>query len=143
VSVPSLELGPQPLPSECASPPTWVLRGSLTCLRGKGWGRLIRTTGQKAWHSVYSVSHMKKERLTFFTAQLPIYFLLPQHHEYMPQIYYSSYKKDEKHPFHVAEYWGWGVGGWGGGWTHGLRKTQTDDMLHQREGDVGGYKGEN
>ncbi len=40
-------------------------------------------------------------------------------------------KKDEKPPFHVAEYWG------GGGETRGLRKTQTDDVLHHGEVDVG------
>ncbi len=44
-------------------------------------------------------------------------------------MYYFSCK-DEKHPFHVAEYGG-------GGGTRGLRKTQTDDVLHHREGDVG------
>jgi hypothetical protein len=50
-SVPSLELGPpNPPASEWVSPP-W----SNTRLRVRRWGDAIRTTGQKAWHSVYSV----------------------------------------------------------------------------------------
>jgi hypothetical protein len=56
VSVPSSILG-SPFPSsptsECVSPLGPKGGEEQHCLRG--WGNSIRTTGKKAWHSVYSV----------------------------------------------------------------------------------------
>jgi hypothetical protein len=59
VSVPSWELGPPPPPPQASvSPPCLDPKGgrSNTPLQVRGRGRKpIRTTGKKAWHSVYSV----------------------------------------------------------------------------------------
>ncbi len=41
--------------SECVPPLDPSGRGSKTCLLVRGWGDPIRTTGQKAWNSIYSV----------------------------------------------------------------------------------------
>jgi hypothetical protein len=53
VSVPSSELGPAPLPQVCPPPPLDQKGESNTSLRVGGWADPIRTTGQKAWPSVY------------------------------------------------------------------------------------------
>jgi hypothetical protein len=53
---PSSELGP-PTPcdaSEFVHPPR-NQRGGNTRLRVRGWADPIRTTGEKAWHCIYSV----------------------------------------------------------------------------------------
>ncbi len=55
MSVPSWELGPPPPPQQASvSPPLDPKRGSNTRLRVRGWGDPIRTTREKAWHSVCS-----------------------------------------------------------------------------------------
>jgi hypothetical protein len=49
---------PPPLPqaSESAPPPPWNQRGGgQHSLAGEGRGEPIRTTGEKAWHSIYSM----------------------------------------------------------------------------------------
>jgi len=45
---------------------------------------------------------------------------------------YYSHRIDEKHPFHVAEYWGGGLG-----------KTETDEVLHHGEDDGAIYRERN
>jgi hypothetical protein len=47
-----------PLPRTGVCFPPWIQRGreQHTPFRVRGWGHPIPTTGQKAWHSVYSVS---------------------------------------------------------------------------------------
>ncbi len=55
VSVPSSELAlPPPSSQVSVCPPTWIGGGGGTLLGGGG-GSPLETTGQKLWHSVYSV----------------------------------------------------------------------------------------
>jgi hypothetical protein len=44
-----------PPPSECVSPLGTIDGEGNTRLRVMGWGEPMRTTGEKAWRSVYSV----------------------------------------------------------------------------------------
>jgi hypothetical protein len=56
VSVPSSELGPPTPPAHARVCPPWNHRGEEQhSLAGEVVGDPIRTTGKKAWHSVYSV----------------------------------------------------------------------------------------
>jgi hypothetical protein len=62
VSVPSSELGP-PTPSpasECVTPPPRNQGWGITRLRVRGWADPVRTTGKKAWPSVYSAERAQE-----------------------------------------------------------------------------------
>jgi hypothetical protein len=45
---------PHPLTRRLVYPPLLFLGGGHTRLQVRGWGEPIWTTGEKAWHSVYS-----------------------------------------------------------------------------------------
>jgi hypothetical protein len=73
--VASSELGPpHPLPQASVSPPLDPKGVSNTRLRVREWGDPVKTTGQKAWHWVFSVprngilGHQFNKRLKYFVA---------------------------------------------------------------------------
>ncbi len=71
MSVPSSELAPAPSPaSECVPPQNQ--RGGQHSLAGEGAGKPIRTTGEKAWHSVYSVAFYMHDTYVTSTAVSPL-----------------------------------------------------------------------
>jgi hypothetical protein len=78
VSDPSSELGP-PTPSPASESPR-NQRGEEgnTRVRERGWADAIRTTGEKAWHSVYSVRRENKlEDVNVFCCRLQSPCLFP------------------------------------------------------------------
>jgi hypothetical protein len=72
-------LPPPPPPHPQASvapPPTWNQKGGNTHLRVRGQGELLRTTGEKAWHSVYCVIPPFKKNTNTHLPQHPTAFRL-------------------------------------------------------------------
>ncbi len=63
MSVPSSELAPPALSpaSECVPPPEPEGGGGQHSLAGEGRGKPIRTTREKAWHSVYAYIRYSRE----------------------------------------------------------------------------------
>jgi hypothetical protein len=58
-----------PLPFACVPPPPHGTKGGggQHSLVGEGAGELIRTTGEKAWHSVYRVGESENASLASVT----------------------------------------------------------------------------
>jgi hypothetical protein len=75
VSVPSSELAP-PTPSPPASviPPSGYLGGDTLACGGRVGGEPIHTTGQKLWHSVYSVDGKQACSYISYILVYEIYF---------------------------------------------------------------------